>query len=300
MKIASSQFRAKKLRSMKDFEDHIRWHVESAVAQGAELLLLPEFFAIELLTLHHFEIKSTEDVTKVFEWFGKEYTAAIKQLCVNLAKEYQITLAAGTHFAYQPDRNCYYNTAYVFTANGVIYEQNKIHPSYEMVYNKELTTPGDKLDVFEINGVTYGVSICYDNSFPEVARILSQMGADIILAPTCCLDEWGQSRNILFAQARASENQVYVVNSHMIGAIPFPSHIPYGFTFTGKSGIYSPIQPMIGTPNAIVSQGEANVEMVVVGDINLDYLKFIRENGHNRNRTDMRPSFYQQYAYQTT
>ncbi|NOU96755.1 hypothetical protein GC093_26560 [Paenibacillus sp. LMG 31456] len=300
MKVASSQYRARKLKSIQDFEDHVRWHVQSAKEQGAELLLLPEFFAIELITLHSFEIRNTADITKIFEWFGKEYTSYLKQLCGSLAKEYQITLAAGTHFTYHVEDGCYYNTAFLFAPDGVVFEQNKIHPSYEMVYNKELTTPGKKLDIFEINGVKYGIAICYDNSFPEVARILSQMGADVILAPTACLDEWGQSRNILFAQARASENQVYVINSHLIGAIPFPNHIPYGFTFTGKSGIYSPIQPMIGTANAIVSQGEANVEMVVVGDIDLDYLKFIRENGHNRNRTDMRTSFYQQYAYQTT
>lgn len=299
MKVASSQYRARKLKSIEDFENHLRWHVKSAADQGAELLLLPEFFTIELLTLHQFDSKSKDDLTRIFEWFGKEYANVLTPLCGALAKEYGITIAAGSHFAYRPSDGCYYNTAYVFGADGSVYKQDKIHPSYEMVYNKELTTPGNKLDIFEINGVKYGIAICYDNSFPEVARILSQMGADILLAPTCCLDEWGQSRNILFAKARASENQVYVINSQLIGSIPFPNHIPYGFTFTGKSGIYSPIQPMIGRPNAIVSQGDANVEMVVVGDIDLEYLRFIRENGHNRNRTDMRTSFYQQYAFQT-
>jgi predicted amidohydrolase len=299
MKVATSQYRARKLKSEKEFEEHVEWHVRRAAEQGAELLLLPEFFSVELLTLHQFDIKDMEDIGRIFEWFGKEYTDFIKQTCAGLAKQYQITLAAGTHFVYHPQEDCYYNTAFLFGPDGTLYEQNKIHPSYEMVYNKHLTTPGKKLDVFEINGVKYGIAICYDNSFPEVARILSRMGADIILAPTCCLDEWGQSRNILFAQARASENQVFVINSQLIGSIPFPTHIPYGFTFSGRSGIYAPIQPMLGTANAVVSQGEANVEAVIVGDIDLEYLKFIRENGHNRNRTDMRMDFYRQYAYQT-
>lgn len=300
MKVASSQYRARKLQSLQDFEDHVEWHVRTAHEQGAELLVLPEFFSIELLTLHQFEIKAMDDIRKIFEWFGKEYADYIRQTCGGFARQYGITLAAGTHFVYHAEEGCYYNTAYLFGPDGTQYEQNKIHPSYEMVYNKELTTPGKKLDVFEINGVKYGIAICYDNSFPEIARILCRMGADIILAPTCCLDEWGQSRNILFAQARASENQVYVINSQLIGSIPFPSHIPYGFTFSGRSGIYAPIQPMIGTADAIVSQGDANVETVVVGDINLEYLRFIRENGHNRNRTDMRPEFYQRYAYHTS
>lgn len=300
MKVAASQFRARKIESLQDFENHVTEHVQSAAEQGAEVILLPEFFAAELLTLGQYDRTNDQDVTKIFEWFGKEYTDYIKALGKRLSQKHQIILAAGTHFAYNQEDHCYYNTAFLFAPDGTVFEQNKIHPSYEMVYNKHLTTPGKKLEVFEMNGVTYGFAICYDNSFPEIARILSQLGADIILAPTCCLDEWGQRRNVLFAQARASENQVYVVNSHLIGSIPFPTHIPYGFTFTGQSGIYSPIQPMIGTPNSIVAQAESNVETVVVADVDLDYLKYIRENGHNRNRTDMRPAFYQQYALQTT
>lgn len=299
MKVATSQFRARQLKSLQDFRDHIRWHIESAVKQGAEMILFPEFVAVELLTLHKFDINNMDDLSRIFEWFGKEYTDFLKQMYADLARDYQIILAAGTHFNYHLEDDCYYNTAYLFGPEGTLFEQNKIHPSYEMVYNKELTTPGAKLDVITINGVTYGIAICYDNSFPEVARILSQMGADVILAPTCCLDEWGQSRNIIFSQARASENQVFVINSHLIGAIPFPTHIPYGFTFTGKSGIYSPILPMIGPPNSIICQAEANVETVLVGEIDLEHLKHVRSNGNNRNRDDMRTSFYQQYAYQT-
>ncbi|OXM85102.1 nitrilase-related carbon-nitrogen hydrolase [Paenibacillus rigui] len=296
MRVASSQYRLKMLTSFKEFEEHVRWHVESAANQGAKLLLLPEFFTAELLTLRKLDAPNLEAHYPIFEQFAKEYTESIQQLCLKLSAEYHIVLAAGSHFTHHKADDKFYNTAFVFTPDGRIFSQSKIHPSYEMVYNKSMTTPGDKLDVFEYEGVTYGISICYDGSFPEVARILTKLGAEIILAPTACLDEWGRSRNIMFAQARASENQVFVLNSHLIGSIPFPPNVPYGFAFTGQSGIYSPIQPMIGTPNGIIAQGEPNVESVVVGDLDLDYLRFVRENGHNRNRSDMRPDFYRQYA----
>ncbi|AJY75689.1 nitrilase-related carbon-nitrogen hydrolase [Paenibacillus beijingensis] len=298
MKVATSQYRVKMLKSFSEFEDHIRGHVESAVAQGAKLLLLPEFFTMELMTLEAYRGDTDAEVKKAFEHFAKTYTSPVKEVCSKLAKEYGIMLAAGSHFAYDDSEDRYYNTAFVFLPDGHVHVQNKIHPSYELVYNKEMTTPGSRLSVFEADGVKFGVSVCYDSSFPEVARILSKLGADVILAPTACLDEWGRSRNILFSQARASENQVFVVNSHLIGAVPFPPHLPYAFTFTGQSGIYAPIQPMIGTANGIIKQGEPNDESVIVGDLNLDYLKYIRDNGHNRNRKDMRPEFYRQFEEQ--
>ncbi|ANE48506.1 hypothetical protein SY83_21955 [Paenibacillus swuensis] len=298
MKVASSQYKVKALKSYAEFEQHIRQHMEQAVAQGAELLLLPEFFTIELMTLEHYKADCQADFDRIFEHWARTYTLPVKETCAALAKEYGIILAAGSTFAYHENEDRFYNTAYVFMPDGRIHTQNKIHPSYELVYNKHLTTPGKELSVFTSGETTIGVSVCYDSSFPEVARILCKQGADVILAPTACLDEWGRSRNILFSKARASENQIFVVNSHLIGSVPFPPNIPYGFTFTGQSGIYSPIQPLIGTPDGIVKQGEPNVEMVISADIQVDYLHSIRNKGHNSNRQDRRPEFYRQFEEQ--
>jgi len=295
VRVATSQYKVRMLKTYADFENHVREHLESAVAQGAELLLLPEFFTIELMTLEKYQGDGKADFDRIFQHFAKTYTAPVKETCMKLAREYGIVLAAGSHFAYHDQEDRYYNTAFVFTPDQRIHRQDKIHPSYEMVYNKEITSPGSSIDIFNACGINFGVSICYDSSFPEVARILSGLGADVILAPTACLDEWGRSRNILFSQARASENQVFVVNSHLIGSIPFPPHLPYGFAFTGQSGIYSPIQPMVGAPNGIVKQGEPNVETVVAADIQLDVLQHIRKSGHNRNREDRRPDFYKRF-----
>lgn len=296
MKVASSQYKVKPLQSYQQFEEHVRWHLDRAAEQGAELLLLPEFLSVELLTLHNIQITSMDEMNGVFKEFAKRYSAPLMDTFSRLAKEYSMLLAAGTHFMYYEDEDKYYNSGLLFTPDGRQFVQNKIHPSYELVYNKSITSPGTELGVFEERGVKYGVSVCYDGSFPEIGRILGKLGADVLLAPTCCLDDWGKNRNVLFSQARATENQVFVINSHLIGALPFPTHIPYGFVFTGQSGIYSPIQPMIGTSSGIVKQGEPNVEMVVVADIDVDYLRYIREHGHNRNLKDMRPEFYQRYA----
>lgn len=296
MIVATSQFRTKNLSTINDFEDHVKWHLDQAAEKKAELIVFPEFFTIELLTLKEHKITNKHDMCDLFQTFAKEYTTYLQELFTKLAAEYQMVIAAGTHFAYHPEDDCCYNTAYLFSPDGQCFEQCKIHPSYEMVYNKSLTTPGKELNVFEINGVKYGIAVCYDNSFPEVARILKKLGAEIILAPSCCLDEWGKNRNTLFAKARATENLVYVINSQIIGGLPFPSHIPYGFIFTGLSGIYGPIHAMVGSPDGVICQSGNNVEEVITGDIDLEKTRTVLASSKfNCNLKDMRPDFYKQY-----
>jgi predicted amidohydrolase len=294
MIVATSQYRVKTLTRFEDFTRHVRWHVEQAARQGAELLLLPEYFTAELLTLNK-NIGSNPDFSDLFEYYGKVYTLEIQESCKELSRDYNMIIAGGTHFTFDAKNNKFYNTCFVFTPDGQIFSQSKVHPSYELVYNKAMTSPAEDINIFNINGTNLGVSICYDCSFPEVSRILSALGADIILVPTCTLDVWGSERNVLFSKARAAENQVYVINSHLIGSIPFPPHLPYGLTFTGVSGIYSPIHPMLGRSDGIVKQGEPNVEMVVTAELDLNYLRELREKGHNQNRKDMRPDFYKKF-----
>ncbi|WJH37011.1 hypothetical protein N6H14_15800 [Paenibacillus sp. CC-CFT747] len=294
MKVATSQYRVKSITCFEDFARHVRWHVEQAAAQGAELLLLPEFFTAELLTLNK-NLGKHPDFPALFEQYGKAHTEDIQACCRKLAMEFGMILAGGTHFTFDPEDGRYYNTCFVFAPDGRMYQQSKVHPSYELVYNKEMTSPAKDLGTFDINGIRLGASICYDCSFPEVSRILGMLGADIILAPTCTLDAWGTERSVLFSKARATENQVYVINSQLIGFLPFPPHLPYGFAFTGISGIYAPIHPMVGHSDGIVRQGEPNVEMVVTADIDLDYLREVRLKGHNQNRKDMRPDFYKRF-----
>lgn len=295
MKIGAIQYRVKDINCIEEFEKHVIELVDTAKQQGAETILFPEFFSVELLTIKKYHIDKIDSFDNIFEEFGKEYTDYIKQLFKKLAEKYNMTIAAGSHFCYKNSDGKYYNTAFIFSKYGECYEQDKIHPSYELVYNKHLTTPGNELNVFTIDGVKYGISICYDNSFPEITRILAKQGAEIILVPTCCLDNWGLERNKLFARARACENQVFVINSQLVGGISFPTHIPYGFLFNGQSGIYEPIQSMCGNDTGILSMADRNKEQILIYDIDLDGLRKRKNSGVNCNIKDMRNDFYEKY-----
>ncbi|MDN7025376.1 nitrilase [Methanoculleus sp. FWC-SCC1] len=77
-------------------------------------------------------------------------------------------------------------------------------------------TPGEETATFTVDGMTFGIAVCYDLRFPELFRIYADAGADCILVPSA----WPCSRLRhfeLFVTARALENQCYVLGINAAG-----------------------------------------------------------------------------------
>jgi predicted amidohydrolase len=91
-------------------------------------------------------------------------------------------------------------------------------------------TPGDRpFAVHDLGGLRVGMNICYDNSFPESARILALQGADLVVLPT----NWpvgAAAAADYMTQARALENHVYYLAVNRAGE-------ERGFRFVGRSRI---------------------------------------------------------------
>ena len=120
----------------------------------------------------------------------------------SLAKEHNLYIVAGL---IERDRHLIYNTAALLGPDG------KLVGRYRKVTlpRDEVSAgfaPGSEYPVFQTRFGKIGLMICYDGFFPEVARQLSNRGAEVIAWPV-----WGC--NPLLAQARACENHVYVVSS---------------------------------------------------------------------------------------
>jgi predicted amidohydrolase len=92
------------------------------------------------------------------------------------------------------------------------------------------TTPGDQpFAVHDLGGLRVGMSICYDGSFPETARVLMLLGADLVVLST----NWptgARSTVKYLVQPRAMENQIYYAACNRVGE-------ERGFHFIGKSRI---------------------------------------------------------------
>lgn len=121
---------------------------------------------------------------------------------------------------FEQDRKNIYNTAVLIDREGEIAgKYRKVHlPLYEV---EDGVTPGNEYKIFETDFGRIGILVCWDQAFPEAARITADKGAEIIFIPTAG-DEPLQSR------ARAKDNGIYVVVAGMYG--PASSRIidPYG------------------------------------------------------------------------
>lgn len=120
----------------------------------------------------------------------------------SLAKEHRLHIVVSL---YEIEKRVVYNTAVLLGPDGkLIGKYRKVCLPHSEV--EAGVTPGEEYPVFDTKIGKIGMMICYDGFFPEVARELSNRGAEIIAWPV-----WGC--NPLLAQARACENHVYVVSS---------------------------------------------------------------------------------------
>ena len=111
------------------------------------------------------------------------------------------------------------NICYVCLRDGEVHEQAKIHPTPNEVYWWNIEG-GYELAAIKTDCGPIGVLICYDAEFPELARHLADQGANIIFVPFCTDERQSYLRVRYCCQARAVENQCYVVMSGNVGNLP--------------------------------------------------------------------------------
>jgi 5-aminopentanamidase len=119
---------------------------------------------------------------------------------------------------------------------------------------KELFAPGDRPpEVVDVGGVRYGLMICFDWIFPEAARTLALMGADVLCHPANLVLPYCQDAMV----TRCIENRVFAVTANRTGT---EARAGLTLTFTGLSEVVSP-------RGAILTRGSSDREEVLVADI---------------------------------
>jgi predicted amidohydrolase len=112
-----------------------------------------------------------------------------------------------------PDRNRLYNTAFLSSPSGELHRYRKVHTLCLGV--DRFTTPGDEgFRVWELPFGRIGLNICYDGSFPESARALKLLGAQLIVLPTNWPDLYLKTEQI---RLRALENHVNYMAVNRVG-----------------------------------------------------------------------------------
>lgn len=252
--------------------------VREAAKQGAQIILLQELFE----TPYFCQKEKADYYVYATE---QEENAAINHFR-QVAKELEVVLPISF---YEKKNNARYNSVVIIDADGgVLGKYRKSHipdgPGYE---EKFYFNPGDTgFKVWKTRYAKIGVGICWDQWYPEAARCMALMGAELLFYPTAIGSE-PQDGGIdskdhwqICMQGHAGSNLVPVIASNRVGV---ESDKDSSITFYGSSFIAGP------QGNKIVEAGRTE-ETVIVAEFDLDQVETMRiEWGVFRDR---RPELY--------
>jgi predicted amidohydrolase len=223
--------------------------VRAAARDGARLVVLPEKWNLlgDSATL----LEGAEPLD------GPTIEAAS-----SWARELGIHLVAGSIAECVEGREKAFNTSTLIGPGGELEARyRKIHMfdvdvggvAYRESEHEE---PGDELVIGELEGVTLGMTVCYDLRFPELYRILAVRGAMVITVPSAFTLDTGRDHWEVLLRARAIENQAFVVAPNQIGEAP-PHYRSYG-------------RSMIVDPWGVVLGQAPDEECFVAAELDLD------------------------------
>jgi predicted amidohydrolase len=178
--------------------------IEMAVAQGAQLVVLPEYFAIMGM--------KDEDKVAVRE---EEGSGPIQQFLSDTAKKHGIWLVGGSVPLVCSNPHKIRNSCLVYDADGKLAARyDKIHLfglqlGDERYLESKTIESGDEVVVAETPFGRMGLSVCYDLRFPELYRAMKDV--DIILMPAAFTETTGRAHWETLVRARAIENLAYVI-----------------------------------------------------------------------------------------
>lgn len=202
--------------------------VRLAASKGADIILLPELF----LSLYFCQFEDEDNYKLAIK---NDSSSGVLKHFKDLSKELKVCLPISF---FEVHNNNYYNTAVVYDSGVDLGYYRKSHiptgPGYE---EKFYFTPGDTgFKIFETKVANCGIAVCWDQWFPEVARILSLQGADLLFYPTAIGSEPHNSTinsrvhwtNVM--RGHSAANIIPVVCSNRVGT-------ENGITFYGNSFI---------------------------------------------------------------
>jgi predicted amidohydrolase len=199
----------------------------------------------------------------------------IVELMKRLAKASGMYIVGGTLPAVDPpDEQTVYNECYLYSPEGGWDVQGKLHMT-RFEREEWLVSPHKKFKVFDTALGRLAITICYDVEFPELARAAAQQGAYLLIVPSCTDDRQGFLRVRYCAQARAIENQMYVVQSCTVGSLPMVPAVSLNY---GQAAILTPSDFPFAR-DGILAEGVPNQETLVIGELDMDRIQEARESG---------------------
>ena len=270
VRVAAAQYPIDAIGSWAVYEQKLTRWFQEASENGAQLLLFPEYGAMELARMSSPEIWSDLQLSIDFVGGLRE---KIDALHGELAERHRVFVVAAS----LPQRDAEgvaHNIARVISPKGKIAEQRKLMMT-RTEREKWRVEGGRDVCVFDTSIGCFGIAICYDAEFPLIARAMSDAGAAMVLVPSCTESLHGYYRVRVGAQARALENQCFVVHSPTVGEALWSPAVD---TNVGAACVYGP--PDLGFPeDGVVASGTLNDAQWLYAELDLSAVARVRLDG---------------------
>lgn len=229
--------------------------IDKLADEGADLIMLPEMF--------NYLGSDRELQANAEPMDGPSLTELSRK-----ARDRGVFVHCGSILEKRGDR--VFNTSVVVDRRGeVIAAYSKIHlfdieaPGGTVYLESEVVSPGSEVVTFDCEGVTVGLSICYDLRFPELYRRLADLGASLLLVPAVFTMMTGKDHWEVLLRARAIENLCYVAAAGNWGWCP-PKYTSWGHS-------------MVVNPWGLVLAQAADCATTISCELDFTVLDSIRE-----------------------
>ena len=280
-RITTVQMQARPVESREAFYKRVEDFVDAAADYQSDFVVFPEYFTLQMLSAEKARLPPDQAIERLSE-YTDEFVTRLQKMAIS----FSVNIIGGSHPTRTEDGDIQ-NVSYVFLRDGSIHAQEKLHPTPDERYWWNIRG-GDSVDTIDTDCGPIAVLVCYDSEFPELARRVVDQGARIIFVPFCTDTRQGFLRVRYCCQARAVENQVYVVTAGNVGNLPDVENMDIQY---GQSAIFTPCDFPFAR-DGIAAETSENIEMVAVADLNLSTLGWARTHGSVRNLRDRRFDLY--------
>ncbi|MCJ7453601.1 MAG: carbon-nitrogen hydrolase family protein [Steroidobacteraceae bacterium] len=280
VRVASVQYRQRRITEFDEFVQFVRYFVDTTADYGADFVLFPELFTLQLLSIENEELPPHVSIERL-----TGYEERLKEMFHGLALKYNINIIGGSTPSLRD--GAVHNVSHVFLRDGRVITQDKIHPTPNERFWWNIVG-GQNASLIETDCGPIGVLICYDCEFPELVRHLVNQGVNILFVPFLTDERQSYLRVRYCAQARAVENQIYVALSGSCGNLP---NVHNNDIHYAQSCILTPCDFPFAR-DGIAADTTPNSEMVAIADLSLRALREARQRGTVRNLLDRRHDLY--------
>ncbi|NRG19089.1 nitrilase [Rhizobiales bacterium] len=261
-------------RSLEAWLERVQGRALEARAQGARLLLMPEFVSEGFLAWKPDGLAQAGEIA----WLASQTPAAIEGLRA-LVDRHGLSIVAGSMpFA---DDSGHTNRTYALLADGrtLTYDKLCLTPPEKNPADLNLTA-GRRLTVFELEGVRIALLICLDVELPAISMRLALLAPDLILVPSMTQQLSGYHRVYGCAKARAVELMTSVA---VCGTVGVAKGNALQETNVSGAALYVPCEPQLGSDGIAASHppvdGMAGEEPFVIADVPVGVVRRLREGG---------------------